>query len=143
MRKRPVVTPSLRPSRPHVLLRRERLQQRPQCRRPEELRALDGRAAGGVQEGGDGGTSAATQSWSKTRTRRRSEDEVKKVFPSAASPCLSSAGVALRGPADAHQEAETSERGRAGAAAAETGGGGGQESQTPGGGQEEAAGAET
>lgn len=73
----------------------------------------------------------------------RSEYKGMKVFLSAASHCLSSAGVALHGPADAHQEAETPERGRAGAEEAEEGGGGGQEGQTPGGGQEEAAGAET
>lgn len=75
--------------------------------------------------------------------RRRNEDQVVKVSLSAASQRLSLAGFALRGPADSHQEAETPERGRAGAEAAEAGGGGGQESQTPGGGQEAAAGAET
>lgn len=77
------------------------------------------------------------------RRRKRSEDKAMKGFPSAASHRLSSAGVALRGPADAHQEAESTERGGAGAEEAEEGGGGGQEGQTPGGGQEEAAGAET
>lgn len=76
-------------------------------------------------------------------TRRRSEDKVKKVYLSAACHRVSSAGVGLHGPADAQQEAETPERGRAGAEASEAGGGSGQEGQTPGGGQEEAAGAET
>lgn len=51
--------------RPHVLLWGQRLQQRPELWRPEELWAFAGGAAGRVPESCRRGTSAKTQSWSK------------------------------------------------------------------------------